>query len=346
MNVALVTPRYEPHSGGVETHVQELAERLATNHEVTVVTADWTSAGGRRDVRNGVSVHRCRGFAPGNAFHIAPGVTSAVSNLDADIVHVHNYHALPAAFAEIGSSAPVVVTPHYHGESASAFRNRLLRLYRPIGGRVLRNAAAVLAVGKWERDRLWEDFGVDAMVVPNGIDVARFREAEPYERSRPYLLTVGRLVEYKGVQHAIRALTQLDGFDLLVAGSGPYGERLREIATAENVADRVEFLGYVPDEQLPSLYAGAEAYVTLSSFEAYGLTVGEALAAGTPCVVRSCRGLSDWTEREDCIGLDVVRPKIISDAILSIVNRSASSRGIPTWEDTTEKVLTVYQSHK
>jgi glycosyltransferase involved in cell wall biosynthesis len=162
----------------------------------------------------------------------------------------------------------------------------------------------------------------------------------PERRERPYLLSVGRVERYKGVQHVVRALRELPEYDLLVAGSGSYLDALRRLAGDVGVADRVEFLGYVPDEDLPGLYAGAAAFVTMSSFEAYGMTVAEALAAGTPCVVRRARALVDWARREDCVGVD--RGDLAS-GVREAVGREAPSEPIPTWEEVADETEAVYR---
>jgi len=355
VDLCYVTSRYRPHTGGVETHVAELATRFADRgHRVTVVSADrGTRVDGRRlpprERRDGVRVRRVRAVAPGGAFHVAPGVVRAVRRTGPDLVHAHNYHSLPLAFATLAVDAdtPLVATPHYHGESASGLRDRLLAIYRPLGGWALHRADAVLAVSEWEARRLATDFGLDARVVPNGIGVDRFRDAEPAPgpSDRPYLLCVGRLERYKGVQRVIRTLPDLPEYDLVVAGDGPFRDDLERIACEAGVADRVEFAGFVPDAALPGLYAGAAAYVTMSSFEAYGITVGEALAAGTPCVVREAGALVDWTDRADCVGVpgeagveDVVA------GVREVVGREAPSDPLPMWQDVVEDVSAVYEA--
>jgi glycosyltransferase involved in cell wall biosynthesis len=346
VNVCQVVPRYPPRTGGVETHVREVSERLvARGHDVTVVTADAGGDVSRRETRNGVRVRRRRGVAPGGAFHVAPGVARAVRAVDADVVHAHNYHSLPLLFAAAAAGdARFVATPHYHGGSASDLRDRLLTLYRPLGRWALRRADAVVAVSDWEREQLRADFGVAATVVPNGIEVERFRDADPRTHDRPYLLTVGRLEAYKGVQHAIRALPALPDYDLLVAGSGDYGDRLREVARETDVAERVEFLGYVADADLPAVYAGAAAFVTMSGFEAYGLTVGEALAAGTPAVVREAGALVDWAAREDCVGVAGTDPDDVASAVERTVGLSPDPDTLPTWDDVVDELEALYRA--
>lgn len=341
MKVVQVVPQYPPHIGGVETHVMELSERLVKRgNKVTVLTADDGDDVKSHEFRNGVEVVRHQGIAPDGAFHLAPGILWTLHRIDADVVHAHNYHALPLLFAAIAKrDTRFIATPHYHGGSASSFRDRLLYWYHPFGVWALSRADEVIAVSNWEREQLKADFGIDATVIPNGIDVERFRDAEPREHERPYLLTVGRLEEYKGVRHVIRALPKLPGYDLLIAGSGPNRKELKQIAKEKEVYDRVIFLGYVADENLPSLYAGAETYVTMSEFESFGITVGEALAAGTPAVVRDTGALSEWGQRDDCVAAS---PKCIENAVRSIASTTAPQDDIPCWDDVVEKLANCY----
>jgi glycosyltransferase involved in cell wall biosynthesis len=376
MRVLFVTTRYPPHAGGVERHVAALAEGLvAQGHDVTVFTADASTADApRRERRRDVRVRRFRSVAPDGAFHVAPGLVRAVRGSAADLVHAHNYHSLPLLFAALGtdgpgfgSGTPLVATPHYHGASASAVRDRLLSVYRLPGGWALRRAERVIAVSDWERERLADDFGVRATVIPNGLATDRFADASPPVSTgtdpaevdgghptdsehpadgRPYLLSVGRLAEYKGVQHVVRALPDLE-YDLVVAGAGDYADELRRTARETGVADRVHFLGYVPDDDLPALYAGAAAFVTCSGFEAYGMTVAEALASGTPCVVRRAGALADWTDRADCVGVGSesgVSPAQVADGVREAVGRDAPSDPLPTWDDVVAETETLYRA--
>jgi len=234
-------------------------------------------------------VRQIRSLAPDGAGHLAPGVPTALAGLDPDLVHAHNYHSFPLAISALSlairrASTPLVVTPHYHGTSDNDLRDRLLSLYAPLGRWALRRASAVIAVSEWERRQLREDFGIDPQVIPNGLDIDRFRTATPESREKPYLLTVGRLVEYKGVQHVVRALadSRLAEFDLVIAGSGPYRGRLEVIADEASVAGRVTFAGYVDDNRSPGLYVGASFFVSLSTVEAYGMTLPNRLRREPP----------------------------------------------------------------
>jgi glycosyltransferase involved in cell wall biosynthesis len=346
MKILQVSPRYPPQSGGVETHVKEISERLVDRgHEVTVVTADRGADSERRGERNGVRIRRYRSLAPNNAMHICPQIATAVRPTDADIVHAHNYHSFPLVFAAVSiGDRRFIATTHYHGASASSIRDRLLSLYQPVGRWALRRAETVIAVSEWERDQLETDFGVDATVIPNGIETERFAGATAVVRDRPYLLTVGRLEAYKGVQHVIRAMSELPEYDLLIAGSGDYRKQLQAVANDEGVTAQVEFLGYVADEELPRLYAGADVYVTMSEFESYGLTVTEALAAGTPTVVNRVGALQEWCRYDACVGVDGTDSETLAAAIRTGAERERNTAPVPDWERVVDELGALYES--
>lgn len=345
MKICQVTPRYPPNTGGVETHVRQISERLVERgHDVMVLTADAGRAVDTAEERDGVSIRRHRSLSPGSTFHLAPGIVRSVRGVGADVVHAHNYHSLPLLCTAAGVRAPrFVVTPHYHGESASPFRNRLLSLYHPVGSWALDRADCVVAVSQWEGERLRADFDLDVTTIPNGIDRDRFDGIEPTVRDRPFLLHVGRLEEYKGVQYAIRALCELSEWDLLVAGSGPYRPELERLAVDAGVDDRVVFLGHVDEERLTGLLVGADVLLALSDFEAFGMTVAEALAAGTPCVVHERGALAEWTENPGVAGVTDRSASTVARATVSVRDNVPDGRRLVSWDTVTERLLDCYR---
>jgi rhamnosyl/mannosyltransferase len=99
------------------------------------------------------------------------------------------------------------------------------------------------------------------------------------------MVSVGRLVYYKGFEHLIRAMRQVNG-TLLIVGEGPLDEPLRELARELGVADRVHFMGKTSHDQLVACYHAAKVFVMASVVrsEAFGIAQVEAMAAGLPVV--------------------------------------------------------------
>jgi len=344
MKILFVTHRYPPHTGGVETHVQKIATQLADcGCNIIVFSADASDDIPDESVQDGVRIRRFRSVRPSGAFYFAPQMVHAIRQTYVDVIHAHNYHALPLFFAALGSKKEkFIVTTHYHGESDSRMRNNLLTAYKPFGRWAIKQADEVISVSEWESDQLQQHFCVRGTVIPNGLDIKRFRNAVPEKRDNPYILCVGRLESYKNIQSAICALPELSEYDLVVAGSGPYQDSLKQVAVDEGVADRVEFLGFVEDERLPRLYAGADVYVTLSEFEAYGMTVAEALAAGTPCIVRETGALQDWVDRDGVSGIAELSPNRVSEIIKNKPSKPNTPYFLHTWEEIAMEVKRIY----
>jgi glycogen(starch) synthase len=152
---------------------------------------------------------------------------------------------------------------------------------------------------------LFEVAGERLTVIPNGIDASRWtaaRRATASVRARlagdgPLLVFAGRLTHEKGVQtllHAVRPLREsFPGLRLAVAGTGLHEQTLRTLTRQLRIARSVEFLGFVPETELPALLGAADAAVVPSLYEPFGIVALEAACAGAPLVVAEAGGLRD-----------------------------------------------------
>lgn len=141
--------------------------------------------------------------------------------------------------------------------------------------------------------------GNACIVCPGWVDVARFQpsadrqvvrkclEAE-WQTCDPIIFTVRRLESRMGLETLVTAAAQLARnyrFRLLIGGTGPLHEHLRDSIRSHRLEDRVFLLGRIPEEQLPACYAAADLFVLPTrSLECFGLIVLEALASGTPVI--------------------------------------------------------------
>ncbi len=346
MKIAEVCPRYGPYIGGIETHVEELSKRFVRNgHEVTVITTDPSGRLPKSGVIDGVEVVRFPVFAPGDAYYISPALRSYVKKAGGyDVVHAHGYHAFPAYFAASAKASKFIFTPHYHGHGHTPLRNLLLKPYAFLGRRIFERADRVVCVSGFEKDLVCRDFrcGDKVTVIPNGVNKAEFKDLEPYPKGLKVILYVGRLEEYKGVQYAIRALPFLPWHRLHVIGKGPYRDALVKEAEAAGVKDRVAFVSDQSRQDLLRWYATADVFVMLSKFEAYGITVAEALTAGAPCIVANGSALSEFA-CDSCRGVDLpVGGEELAEYIAE-ARFGGMPRNVLDWDDVSERVLGVYE---
>ena len=345
MRIAQVCPRYSPDIGGVETHVEEISKRLVRKgHDVTVLTTDPSGRLPKSETIDDVKVIRFHSFAPGDAYFLSPSLYSYIKRSgDFDIVHAHGYHAFPAYFATYTRSPRLIFTPHYHGHGHTPLRNLLLKPYAMLGKRIFSRADSVICVSEFEKSLVCRDFMCDekAVVIPNGVNKAEFKSVEPYPKGMKVVLYVGRLEEYKGVQYAIRALPYLHWHRLLVIGKGPYKDALVKEAAAARVKDKVGFMAGMSRDELLRWYATADVFVMLSRFEAFGITVAEALTAGVPCIVANGSALSEFAG-DSCkaVELPISGEELAADIEAAVF--AGTPPGVLDWDDVVERVLKVY----
>jgi glycosyltransferase involved in cell wall biosynthesis len=154
-------------------------------------------------------------------------------------------------------------------------------------------------------------------IVPCGVDTTVFAPRGPVapRSARPRLLVLGRLVERKGQEDAVRALTAVPDAELVVVGGPSSGEldadpevrRLRAVAAEVGVADRVLFAGAVPRAEVPAWVRSADVVLAVPWYEPFGITPLEAMACARPVVATAVGGLVDTVA--DGVTGDLVPPR-------------------------------------
>jgi len=354
MKIAQVCPRYFPHIGGVETHVREISERLVKRgYEVEVLTTDPKGELPKEEVINGIMVKRFKSWAPSEAYYISRTLKRYLSENSGnyDVVHAHSYHAFPALYAaQTKSKNKLIFTPHYHGTGHTFFRKLLHIPYKYVAKSIFEKADKVVCVTNFEKDLIMKKFRVDGKkveVIPNGIDPKEF-EGLKRERRDCYkiILYVGRLEKYKGVDYLIKALPKLDkNIRLEIIGKGPHKRSLLRLVNKLGVVDRVRFYQDLSREALLQKYAKADLFALLSKYEAFGISVAEALASGIPCIVANTSALREWVDNKNCFGIDYpVSVEKLAYIINKVIGKTVRGVKLPTWDETVEKLARVYES--
>ena len=253
-----------------------------------------------------------------------------------DLYHEPNY--VPVRY-----DVPVVVTIHdlswlRYPETHPADRVRWLERGLP---RALDRAGAILVDSAFMRDEVVAMFDVSPQrVTVAHLGVSRaFRPRRPEETAvtlRPlglqhgqYLLSVGTIEPRKNVGHLLAALARLpaalrDTFPLVIAGARGWraADLERELRL---LADRgqVRFLGHVPADDLPHLYAGAAAFVFPSLYEGFGLPPLEAMACGVPVLVSNRAALPEVVGDAGLV-FDPEQPQDIAVKIAAILEDSSA----------------------
>jgi glycosyltransferase involved in cell wall biosynthesis len=292
----LVARGFPPRVGGVETLCGQLADGLSRRgDEVTVVTFGGHIARPQTTVEQGL-YRVVRLPSRGGTFEHSAHLRATLRGCRFDICHVHNLHTIVAAAVWRAGCRPYVLTGHYHGGGHTAPARLVHPLYRTVAARVVRAAAAVTAVSATEASLIRDHFGVDPLIIPNGIEPPTSAARVPV--SARTIVVISRLVAYKRVDAVIHALTHLSDHDLHIIGDGPQRTALLRLAAELGVTGRVRLTHErLSDAQVHAAVAGAAVHVNLSQAEAFSYTVLESLAAGTPTVVNAGSALSEWVVR-------------------------------------------------
>lgn len=240
-------------------------------------------------------VHHIPGFA--TKLHsplrfLAPAIWNGFDFSSYDIILGSSSWYITKGFARKGKAIEICychTPPRWLYGYTTSKQHTLARMYGTIVGFFMRHydfeaAQRVnyfIANSKETASRIQKFYRRDSTVIYPPIDISRLPAGKAgltSHISRSYYLIVSRLAQPKNVELAIRVANR-EKMPLKIVGTGPDEERLQAIA-----GKSIEFLGHVSDSDLPGLYAGAKAFLALSTDEDFGMTPVEAMAMGTPVI--------------------------------------------------------------
>jgi phosphatidylinositol alpha-mannosyltransferase len=365
MRIGIVCPYSFDVPGGVQFHVRDLAESLiARGHTVSVLApADedtpipdyMTSAGRAIPVHYNGAVARVT-FGPVTAARVRRWLAAG----EFDVLHLHEPVTPSLGMLALWiADGPIVATFH-----TSLVRSRPLQMAYPLVRQSMEKILARIAVSEDARRTLVEHMGGDAVVIPNGVNVQMFADAEPDARwtgtaEAPTIAFLGRLDEpRKGLEVLLGAVPDVlrtyPGARFLVAGRGDTGpDEVRELIGDDSRA--VEFLGGISDEDKTRLLASVDVYCApQTGGESFGIVLVEAMSAGTAVVASDLgafrRVLEDGTagvlfRTGDSRDLGATLVRVLGDEQLrrELVATASTVVQRYDWSSVTHEVLTVYE---
>jgi phosphatidylinositol alpha-mannosyltransferase len=297
LRIGVCAPYDLGRDGGVNSHIRAQARALRRiGHDVCVFGASSVPLDGGE-----LAVSACVSLVIGGTetgIGVDPRSWRRVAELFRaarfDVLHMHEPLMPLVPWVALGqSAAPVVATFHTHREQGHRWYGRYRRLLAPL----MRRIRTRLAVSDAARRTVARDFPGDYEVVPNGIDVDRFRHPAARPLALPdslrFVLFVGRLEPRKGVDRLIRAMPivqqRAPGVRLVIVGDGP--DRAALEATARDAGVDVTFTGRISDDILPAYYQAAEVVCSPAlGGESFGIVLLEAMAAERPIVATRIEG--------------------------------------------------------
>lgn len=321
MRILMLSHGYPPTISGVTVVVQKVARAMVERgHQVTLITA---SDRGQpyEDEDQGVRLVRIRsGTNPFWSEGRLPLLRSdrlkqIVDQVQPDVINTHDGALLSWQLTRLNqekSAIPEVLTAH--------FLPRFVRYYARVGDTIDRvledltwgitlrmiNAFDHVVFPTVTQQSLFHQEGLLApsIVISNGIDTGRYQPGgiapELEQRyslpDRPRLLFVGRLAPDKKISILIEALAKLDQASLLLVGRGDYRKRLENLVGELGVMERVHFLGFVPEQDLPDVYRASDLFIIASDVEVQSIPTLQAASSGLPIVAANAAALPEIVE--------------------------------------------------
>jgi glycosyltransferase involved in cell wall biosynthesis len=250
MKVALVCNKFYPNIGGVETVVFELAKNLSSlGVDVTVLTLTDNSQLPKIELCENFRVLRFREFGLNN-IKISFGLIKHLRKMSRnyDLIHVHNYHTFPAFIAALFSNNRFVFSPHYHGTGQTLFTKILHYPYWLLGAYIFAKADKVICDTDAEATLVKSHFKfvTNIQVIPLAINVKGLHDAKKINYGSEYILTVGRLENYKNIDLIIQSLTFLPkNLKLIIVGYGSQLNYLKQLIENLKLTDRVSIINRI-----------------------------------------------------------------------------------------------------
>jgi alpha-1,3-rhamnosyl/mannosyltransferase len=238
-------------------------------------------------------------------------------------------------------------------------RARNVEFSRCFGETVMPRAAGLIAISESTRQDAIRILKLDperVVTIHPGVD-DRFFSAVPSRRARPYFLCVGTIEPRKNIGTLLDAWLALpvgirDEYELVLAGPDGWGES-ELIARLNAGIPGVQRLGYVSEEDLPALTAGAAAFVYPSLYEGFGFPVAQALAAGVPAITSRVSSLPE-VAGDAALLVDPRSPYELRAAIerlalspahrADLAAKALARAGLFRWEECARKSLAFFES--
>ena len=307
MNILTLCYEFPPLGGGGAKVVQGLSRELGCmGYHVDIVTMDFKGLS-KYEKHENVNIYRIpcirKSESVSHPHEMASYIASALPTVGRllkqkryELNHTHFIFpdGILAYYLKKKNGMPYVITAH--GSDVPAYNpDRFKVLHKfltPLWIQIVRSADCIICPSE-TLEQLIHKIKPDAVtsVIANGIDIGKFN---PKIEKKDRILVVTRMLKRKGVQYVLKALKDSNhGYDVNIVGDGPYLERLRTLASGENI--KVRFWGWLDNESdaIKVLFETSSIFIFPSEAENFPIVLLEAMAAGMAIITTEGTGCAE-----------------------------------------------------
>lgn len=320
MKIVDVNPFFYPYVGGIENRIHQTSTMLAEKgHDVTVLTGRLPNTLEEEIMPEGYRVIRLKSkyvnlYNP--PYIKSYNILDTLQSLDADVVN-YNYRWSPSYNNALdkydGKKIHTVHNTWCEGRGLAGvvsaandylFWNKMMRYDR-----------IVTVSDDIRNDLIRRGAPADKItMIPTCGAVKKFEKKE----EKDFILSIGRLVDVKGIKYLIDAMKQVD-CKLVICGKGPEEKHIKKQIIKLGLQNKIDFRGYVSEEEKTELMATCKMIVMPSLFEAFGMVAVEGMSHSKPIVCTNVNGLPE-TVGEGGIHVEPKNSKELSEAINTLLD--------------------------
>lgn len=297
MKIGLITQDFYPFIGGQGRHIYEIIKRFRNNSEIIISVFSPKDSNHNNHIQI-FSITDKMGKNISLSFFVNLYINNIIKKHSIDKIHIHCGPG--GLFLLRKLNIPVVATCHhtYWQQSTYIKGQSWKKIFWLFEKRTYQIANEVICVSEDSKKILTKKYGIDAskiIVIQNGVDIEKFHPIESVKKINNSLLYVGRIDARKGVDFLIRSMLSVilknPEVKLFVGGKGKLLPELKKYVIENDLYENIKFIGFIPDDELNEWYNKVKCVVVPSIFEGFGITVIEAMAAGTPVIGTNVDGI-------------------------------------------------------
>ncbi|MFH1612412.1 MAG: glycosyltransferase family 4 protein [bacterium] len=364
MKIAIVTPYYYPHLGGVTEHVYALYKHFKNNGlDVKIITSSFSSKDTSPNENDVIRIGKAISIYVNGSFgkitlpfFIVKKIKSVLEKEQFDIIHFHEplVPTLPLTVLKYSKSCNIGTFHAYSKKNIAykIFQSKMQKYYDKLDGKIMVSQAAGNFTSKY--------FKENYQIIPNGIDTCNFNaeisQIKEFKDNKLNILFVGRFDPRKGLRYLLQAFNivkkSFPNVRLLIVGKGSFQKFYKNFID-EKVKNDIHFVGF-QYENLAQYYSTCDIFCSpATGRESFGIILLEAMASSKPIVASNIPGYNEVVSDKEGLLVPPKNPKLLAESLIKLLqdkdlrikmgNAGREKSLKYSWENISNQVLKYYQ---